>query len=151
CLLFSQFTEMLGILRASLDKLGMSYFYLDGATPPSDRIDMVDRFNGGEGDVFLISLKAGGTGLNLTGADIVIHYDPWWNPSVMDQASDRAYRLGQDKAVQVFNLVAMDTLEERIMELQEKKRKLIDTVLTDESGSVLQALTDAEIEELLEG
>jgi len=150
CLLFSQFTEMLGILQKALDAAGISYFYLDGATPAHDRMDRVNRFNGGEGDAFLISLKAGGTGLNLTGADIVIHYDPWWNPSVMDQASDRAYRLGQDKAVQVFNLVAMHTLEERIMELQAKKRKLIDVVLTEENGSTLATFTDAELEELLD-
>jgi len=152
CLLFSQFTEMLGILRNALDKAGISYFYLDGSTPAADRIKSVDRFNAGERDVFLISLKAGGTGLNLTGADVVIHYDPWWNPSVMDQASDRAYRLGQNKAVQVFNLVAMQTLEERIMELQAKKRKLIDSVLSDdnEDSGTLTTLSDAEIEELLE-
>jgi len=149
CLLFSQFTEMLSILQKSLQKEEISYFYLDGTTPAAERIDTVDRFNAGERDLFLISLKAGGTGLNLTGADIVIHYDPWWNPSVMDQASDRAYRLGQNKAVQVFNLVAMQTLEERIMELQAKKRRLIDTVLTEEQAGTLQSLTDAEIEELL--
>ena len=150
CLLFSQFTGMLGILQKALTKSGISYFYLDGTTPASERLDRVDRFNAGERDVFLISLKAGGTGLNLTGADIVIHYDPWWNPSVMDQASDRAYRLGQNKAVQVFNLVAMQTLEERIMELQAKKRNLINAVLSENEGGALQALTDAEIEGLLE-
>jgi len=152
-LLFSQFTEMLAILQKSMQKAGISYFYLDGTTGAEDRIDRVNRFNAGEGKVFLISLKAGGTGLNLTGADIVIHYDPWWNPSVMDQASDRAYRLGQDKAVQVFNLVAMQSLEERIMELQEKKRKLIDAVLTEdldgEQSNTFVALSDAEIEALL--
>ena len=150
CLLFSQFTKMLGILQKALQKAGISYFYLDGTTPAAERLDRVNRFNAGESDVFLISLKAGGTGLNLTGADIVIHYDPWWNPSVMDQASDRAHRLGQRKAVQVFNLVAMQTLEERIMELQAKKRKLIDEVLSEEKGGVLAALTDSEIEELLD-
>jgi len=152
-LLFSQFTEMLAILQKSMQKAGISYFYLDGTTGAEDRIDRVNRFNAGEGSVFLISLKAGGTGLNLTGADIVIHYDPWWNPSVMDQASDRAYRLGQDKAVQVFNLVAMQSLEERIMELQEKKRKLIDAVLTEdldgEHNNTFVTLSDDEIEELL--
>ena len=151
-LLFSQFTEMLAILQRAMQKAGISYFYLDGTTAAEDRIGRVNRFNAGEGSVFLISLKAGGTGLNLTGADIVIHYDPWWNPSVMDQASDRAYRLGQDKAVQVFNLVSMQSLEERIMELQDKKRKLIDTVLTEdtnEQSSTFAALSDAEIEDLL--
>ena len=149
CLLFSQFTKMLAILQKSLQKAEISYFYLDGATPAAERLEQVNRFNAGERDVFLISLKAGGTGLNLTGADIVIHYDPWWNPSVMDQASDRAHRFGQNKAVQVFNLVAMQTLEERIMELQEKKRKLINEMLTEEKSIALQALTDEEIEELL--
>ena len=151
CLLFSQFTKMLGILQKALQKSGISYFYLDGTTPADERMNRVQRFNAGEGSVFLISLKAGGTGLNLTGADIVIHYDPWWNPSVMDQASDRAHRLGQNKAVQVFNLVAMQTLEERIMELQARKRKLIDSVLTEEKGEKsTAALTDTEIEELLD-
>ena len=155
CLLFSQFTRMLGILQKSLKKAGVSFFYLDGATGADERIDRVNRFNNGEADVFLISLKAGGTGLNLTGADIVIHYDPWWNPSVMDQASDRAHRMGQNKAVQVFNLVAMQTLEERIIDLQDKKRKLIENVITEEIGdnlgskASLQVLTDVEIEELL--
>ena len=148
CLLFSQFTEMLAILRENIEKSGNSYFYLDGATPAKDRMDRVDRFNAGEGDIFLISLKAGGTGLNLTGADIVIHYDPWWNPSVMDQASDRAYRIGQNKAVQVFNLVAMQTLEEGIMELQERKRKLINSVLSEDIN--VTSLSDKEIEELLD-
>ncbi|MCL1988963.1 MAG: DEAD/DEAH box helicase [Firmicutes bacterium] len=149
-LLFSQFTEMLAILKNALDKAKISYFYLDGATKAADRINQVDRFNNGEKDVFLISLKAGGTGLNLTGADIVIHYDPWWNPSVMDQASDRVHRIGQSKAVQIFNLISMQTLEERIMELQAKKRKLIDSVLTDGNQATLQALTYEEIESLLE-
>ncbi|MCL2016238.1 MAG: DEAD/DEAH box helicase [Defluviitaleaceae bacterium] len=149
-LLFSQFTEMLAILKKTLDAAGIAYFYLDGATSAADRIKQVDRFNSGEKDVFLISLKAGGTGLNLTGADIVIHYDPWWNPSVMDQASDRVHRIGQNKAVQVFNLIAMQTLEERIMELQAKKRKLIDSVLTDNVTGELHTLTYEEIESLLE-
>ncbi|MCL2399138.1 MAG: SNF2-related protein [Defluviitaleaceae bacterium] len=152
CLLFSQFTEMLSILQKALDKSGIPYFYLDGSTSAHDRMDRVNQFNAGERDVFLLSLKAGGTGLNLTGADIVIHYDPWWNPSVMDQASDRAYRIGQNKAVQVFNLVTMNTLEERIMALQDKKRKLIDSVFNKDAENeegMLQALTDAEIEELL--
>ena len=151
CLLFSQFTKMLDILQKALQKSGISYFYLDGTTPTFERMERVNQFNAGERDVFLISLKAGGTGLNLTGADIVIHYDPWWNPSVMDQASDRTYRIGQTKAVQVFNLVAMQTLEERIMELQAKKRKLIDEIFSDKEGGALQALTDEEIEELLDG
>ncbi|MCL1997518.1 MAG: SNF2-related protein [Turicibacter sp.] len=150
-LLFSQFTKMLAILKKALTKENISYLYLDGATSATTRIEDVNRFNSGYADVFLISLKAGGTGLNLTGADIVIHYDPWWNPSVMDQASDRTHRIGQKKAVQVFNLVAMQSLEERIMALQAKKRKLIDNVINNnETDLTLNALSDAEIRELLD-
>ena len=108
---------------------------------------MTTRFNDGEKDLFLISLKAGGTGLNLTGADVVIHYDPWWNPSVMDQASDRAHRYGQKKAVQVFNLVAKNTIEEKILQLQSKKRSLIDSVI-QEGGSFINHLTEEEVRKL---
>jgi len=110
-------------------------------------MEMTDRFNDGERDIFLISLKAGGTGLNLTGADVVIHYDPWWNPSVMDQAADRAHRYGQEKAVQVFNIVAKDSIEEKIMALQEKKRGLIDSVIT-EGGSFINLLSEEEVRKL---
>jgi superfamily II DNA or RNA helicase len=149
-LLFSQFTAMLDILRAALDESPFSYFYLDGATRAQDRISMTSRFNAGERDLFLISLKAGGTGLNLIGADVVLHYDPWWNPSVMDQASDRAHRYGQEKAVQIFNIVAKDTIEEKIIALQEKKRGLIDAVIT-EGGSFINALTEDEVRELFAG
>jgi len=149
-LLFSQFTAMLDMIKKELDKSDrpVSYFYLDGATKAKERMDMTTRFNAGENDVFLISLKAGGTGLNLTGADVVIHYDPWWNPSVMDQASDRAHRYGQKKAVQVFNIVAKDSIEEKIMALQEKKRGLIDSVIT-EGGSFINLLTEDEVQKLL--
>jgi len=148
-LLFSQFTAMLDMLKKELDKSDnpISYFYLDGATKAKERMEMTTRFNEGEKDVFLISLKAGGTGLNLTGADVVIHYDPWWNPSVMDQASDRAHRYGQKNAVQVFNLVAKDSIEEKIMALQEKKRGLIDSVIT-EGGSFINLLTEEEVRKL---
>ncbi len=96
-LLFSQFTGMLGIIREMLDKQHIDYHYLDGSVPPIKRQQMVHDFNTGSGDLFLISLKAGGTGLNLTGADVVIHFDPWWNPAVENQATDRAYRIGQKK------------------------------------------------------
>ncbi|MCL2456464.1 MAG: SWF/SNF helicase family protein, partial [Defluviitaleaceae bacterium] len=123
------------------------YFYLDGATKAKERMEMVERFNGGERDLFLISLKAGGTGLNLTGADVVIHYDPWWNPSVMEQAADRAHRYGQQKPVQVYNIVAKDTIEEKIMKLQEKKRGLIDSVIT-EGGSFINLLSEEELRKL---
>ncbi|MDR1665231.1 MAG: SNF2 helicase associated domain-containing protein [Clostridiales bacterium] len=146
-LLFSQFTSMLEILQRALERTPFRYFYLDGTVKAQNRIDMTTRFNAGERDIFLISLKAGGTGLNLIGADVVLHYDPWWNPSVMDQASDRAHRYGQEKAVQIFNLVAKDTIEEKIMDLQEKKRNLIDSVIT-EGGSFVNTLSEEELREL---
>jgi len=130
-LIFSQFTKMLAIIRRLLDDNGVEYFYLDGATPSMERLQMAERFNSGFGQVFLISLKAGGTGLNLTGADTVIHYDPWWNPAVMDQASDRAHRFGQKRTVQVINIVAKDTIEERIIALQTMKKDLVDTVIQE--------------------
>ncbi|MCL2528223.1 MAG: DEAD/DEAH box helicase [Defluviitaleaceae bacterium] len=148
-LLFSQFTAMLDMLKNELDKTGMpaSYFYLDGSTKAKERMEMTTRFNAGEKDIFFISLKAGGTGLNLTGADVVIHYDPWWNPSVMDQASDRAHRYGQKKAVQVLNIVAKDSIEEKIMALQDRKRGLIDSVIT-EGGSFINLLSEEEVRKL---
>jgi SNF2 family DNA or RNA helicase len=128
-LLFSQFTEMLGMIKKKLDSMHVSYYYLDGATKAEDRVRMAQSFNAGTNEVFLISLKAGGTGLNLTGADVVIHYDPWWNPAVEDQASDRAHRYGQIKAVQVYKLITKGTIEEKIYALQEKKKKLIDALI----------------------
>ena len=105
-LLFSQFTGMLQLIRKMLDREGYRYFYLDGSTKTGARLQMVDAFNRGEREIFLISLKAGGTGLNLTGADIVIQYDLWWNPAVEEQAAGRAHRIGQKKVVQVFRLLA---------------------------------------------
>lgn len=147
CLVFSQFTKMHDIIKKSLEKLSISYFYLDGATSAMDRITFVKRFNQGERSVFLISLKAGGTGLNLTGADVVIHYDPWWNPAVEDQATDRAYRIGQDKVVQVFKLITKGTIEEKIFELQENKRNLIDNIIRP-GESLINKLGEAEIREL---
>ena len=143
-LVFSQFTSMLEIIKERLKDAGIDYFYLDGQTPSYDRASLSQRFNGGERDVFLISLKAGGVGLNLTGADMVIHYDPWWNPAVMDQASDRAYRIGQTKAVQVIRLAAKGTIEEKIIKLQESKRRMADDIVrvnTDTFGS----LSDSDI------
>lgn len=128
-LVFSQFTSMLEIIKKTMEENKTSCFYLDGNTPPHERASLSDRFNGGERDVFLISLKAGGVGLNLTGADTVILYDPWWNPAVMDQASDRAYRIGQNKAVQVIRLAAKGTIEEKILNLQENKRSLADDII----------------------
>ena len=109
-LLFSQFTSMLDIVAARLDGMGIRYFMLTGSTKPAQRLKMVNSFNGDDTSVFLISLKAGGTGLNLTGADVVIHYDPWWNSSAENQASDRAYRIGQKKNVQIYKLITRNTI-----------------------------------------
>jgi superfamily II DNA or RNA helicase len=145
-LVFSQFVEMLNHIRAALDTDGIQYEYLDGST--RDRIDRVDRFNEDTSvPVFLISLKAGGTGLNLTGADTVVHFDPWWNPAVEDQATDRAHRIGQTKNVNVYKLIAAGTVEEKILELSAKKRALVSNVLSTE-GSPLKGLTKADVENL---
>jgi superfamily II DNA or RNA helicase len=145
-LVFSQFVEMLNHIRAALDADGVQYEYLDGST--KDRIDRVDRFNEDTSvPVFLISLKAGGTGLNLTGADTVVHFDPWWNPAVEDQATDRAHRIGQTKNVNVYKLIAAGTVEEKILELSAKKRELVSNVLSTE-GSPLKGLTKADVENL---
>ena len=103
---------------------GISHYILKGDTPKTERLRLVNKFNENDTKVFLISLKAGGTGINLTGADVVIHYDPWWNESVMNQATDRAYRMGQKKSVQVYKLVAKNSVEEKIMKLQQKKSAL---------------------------
>ena len=137
-LVFSQFVDHLSILREFLDGQNVSYQYLDGSTPTKERKKRVDAFQAGEGDVFLISLKAGGTGLNLTAADYVIHMDPWWNPAVEDQASDRAHRIGQQRPVTIYRLVAKNTIEEKIVDLHKQKRDLADSLLegTDMSGKV---------------
>lgn len=148
-LVFSQFTSMLEILRKELDQQGLSYFYLDGAVPTTERIDSVNRFNQGERQLFLISLKAGGFGLNLTGADVVIHYDPWWNPAVENQATDRAHRIGQQKIVQVIRLVAKGTIEDKILALQDKKKDLTDSIL-QANDSMPDHLDMEEILELLQ-
>ena len=144
-LVFSQFTSMLDIIKTRLKEEKISYFYLDGSTPSEKRIELSDRFNNGEKEVFLISLKAGGFGLNLTGADMVIHFDPWWNPAVMEQASDRAYRIGQQKNVQVIRLASKDTIEEKILTLAESKRKLAADVVDGE----LSGLKTMSAEEIL--
>lgn len=148
-LVFSQFTEMLGLIGRELGYREMPFFYLDGHTPPRERLDLCERFNEGEKDIFLISLKAGGTGLNLTGADTVILYDLWWNPAVERQAEDRAHRMGQTRVVQVIRLVARGTVEEKMHELQQKKMTLIDDVITPGEDSVT-SLTDADLLELLD-
>ena len=146
-LIFSQFTTMLSHIAARLKKKKIKYFYLDGATPALTRIKLVRQYNEGSVPIFLISLKAGGTGLNLTGADMVVHVDPWWNPAVEDQATDRAYRLGQQRNVQVFKLIMKGTVEEKIYEMQEKKKSLIDQMIKP-GENFLAKLTDEEIQEL---
>jgi SNF2 family DNA or RNA helicase len=128
-LVFSQFVDHLSIMRKLLDEKGIAYEYLDGSTPGKDREERIHRFQGGSTDLFLISLKAGGVGLNLTAADYVIHMDPWWNPAVEDQASDRAHRIGQTKAVTIYRMVTKDTIEEKIVELHKNKRDLADSLL----------------------
>jgi hypothetical protein len=128
-LVFSQFVDHLTLVRAWLDAQGIAYQYLDGATPIKRRQEAVAAFQAGRGDFFLISLKAGGAGLNLTAADYVIHLDPWWNPAVEDQASDRAHRIGQLRPVTIYRLVARDTIEDRILDLHRHKRDLADSLL----------------------
>ena len=125
------------LLAKRLDEAGVSHFTLQGSTPKPVRAEQVRRFNQGEADVFLISLRAGGTGLNLTAADIVIHYDPWWNLAAQNQATDRAYRIGQRNPVQVYRLIAQDTIEEKIVELQQAKQSLADTVTGGADGAIL--------------
>ncbi|MEN1967869.1 DEAD/DEAH box helicase [Lentibacillus sp. N15] len=147
-LVFSQFTEMLKLIGKELTVRGMPFFYLDGHTPSEERMVRCDRFNDGERNLFLISLKAGGTGLNLTGADTVILYDNWWNPAVEEQAADRAHRIGQTKPVQVIKLVARGTIEEKMNDLQEKKRHLIKEVIEAQDG-LAQTLTEEDIRDLL--
>ncbi|MFM2042396.1 MAG: hypothetical protein RLY86_972 [Pseudomonadota bacterium] len=143
-LLFSQFTSMLDLIRQDLDLLGLRHVSLTGDT--TDRMTPVDTFQSGGADIFLISLKAGGTGLTLTAADTVIHYDPWWNPAVEDQATDRAHRIGQDKPVFVYRLVADGTVEDRMLELQARKRALaqaVHEVGADSPGALTEADIDA--------
>ena len=147
-LIYSQFTSMLDIIGKELSVNKIPYYLLTGKTKSSDRIRLIDEFNSNNIPVFLISLKAGGTGLNLTGADIVIHYDPWWNSSAQNQATDRAHRIGQKNKVQVFKLITKDTIEEKIEKLQKKKQTLVDSVIT-EKEVLLSSLTKEEIKELL--
>jgi SNF2 family DNA or RNA helicase len=145
-LVFSQFVEMLTIIRGELEKLGYPYEYIDGQTPAKERLDRVNRFNASTTvPIFLISLKAGGTGLNLTGADYVIHYDPWWNPAVENQATDRAHRIGQTRHVFNYKLITKGTVEEKILALQKKKKKLADLVIGGDEG-VAKELTHEDLE-----
>ena len=146
-LVFSQFTGMLHHIAARLETNDIGYCYLDGSTPTNERLELVNYFNNSTVPVFLISLKAGGTGLNLTGADMVIHYDPWWNPAVEEQAADRAYRLGQEKNVQVIRLITKNTIEEKIFALQETKKALIDKMIKP-GESFITKLSEEEIRDL---
>lgn len=146
-LLFSQFSTMLRILESRLKKCGIKTLILTGSTSKVSRKHLVERFQNGEADVFLISLKAGGTGLNLTRADMVIHYDPWWNVAAQNQATDRAHRIGQESKVTVVKLIAKNTIEERILKLQEMKRELADKIISGENVS-MASLTKEELMEL---
>lgn len=148
-LIFSQFTSMLSIISKQLIKQNIDYYELTGSTKSDKRIELIDKFNSDKTPIFLISLKAGGTGLNLTGADIVIHFDPWWNNSAQNQATDRAHRIGQTNKVQVFKLITKDTIEEKIEILQNKKQNLVDSVITKKE-IIFNSLTKEEITSLFE-
>ena len=145
-LVFCQFKEMLAIMRRWLEEIKTPYLYLDGST--KNRQDLVDTFNASpDYPLFLISLKAGGTGLNLTGADTVVIYDPWWNPAVESQAVDRAHRIGQTKTVSVYRLVTETSVEQKIMDLKEKKSKIVDALI-NENGLSTVKLTQTDLESL---
>ena len=148
-LVFSQFTGHLELVRAALDARGITYAYLDGSTPASERERRVASFQAGEAELFLISLRAGGTGLNLTAADYVVHLDPWWNPAVEDQASDRAHRIGQTRPVTIYRLVMSDSIEQRIVELHRAKRELAAELL--EGADTAGRLTEQQLLELIGG
>ena len=135
-LLFSQFTSMLELLAERLKEEKISFYTITGATPKEKRLQLVKAFNKDETKVFLISLKAGGVGLNLTGADVVIHYDPWWNLAVQNQATDRTHRIGQTRMVVVYRLIAKGTIEEKIQELQESKRALSEQIIQGDAGQL---------------
>lgn len=150
-LVFSQFTKVLDLIGKRLNENNINYSYLDGKTSAKDRFRLVNDFNeSNENKIFLISLKAGGTGLNLTSASIVVHFDPWWNPSVENQASDRAHRIGQKQVVDVFKLIAKNTVEEKVIGLQESKKDLIDNIMDAnlENSRVLRNLTQDDLIDL---
>ena len=148
-LIFSQFTSMLRLLRGRIEENGFNTLYLDGDTPAGERLTLTERFNEGEGEIFLISLKAGGSGLNLTGADMVILYDPWWNPAAEEQATDRAHRIGQQKKVTVIRMVTGETIEEQVVELGARKKALFERLITP-GETVLSAMSEQEIRGLFE-
>lgn len=147
-LLFSQFTSLLDILKKPVTREGIPFYELRGSTPKEQRAAMVEAFNKDDTPLFLISLKAGGTGLNLTGADVVIHFDPWWNISAQNQATDRAHRIGQTHTVQVYKLIASDTVEEKILAMQERKQALADAVVHEGDG-ILSGMTAEDLLTLL--
>ena len=147
-LVFSQFTSYLKLAKEAIQKAGVNeIFYLDGSIPIKERQGMVDAFQSGKGQAFLISLKAGGLGLNLTGANYVIHLDPWWNPAIEQQATDRAYRIGQNQKVTVYHLIAEHTIEEKILRLHQTKQSLADSLL--EGTNMSHKLTTQDLLELL--
>jgi SNF2 family DNA or RNA helicase len=141
-LVFSQFTTMLELLAKDLDDRGIRYYTITGATAKEKRVEMVNAFNTDDVPVFLISLKAGGTGLNLTGADVVIHYDPWWNVAAQNQATDRAHRIGQTRVVSVYKLIVKNSIEEKIVRMQQEKADLADAILSGENGNVINMTKD---------
>ena len=150
-LLFSQFTSVLDSIKKVLEAEGIEYFYLDGSTKASERVQLVNEFNeSNKVKIFLISLKAGGTGLNLTSADVVIHFDPWWNPAIEDQATDRAHRFGQKNVVEVIKLIAKGSIEEKIIKLQESKKEIINEIMSGNytNGGFLSSLSADEIRDL---
>lgn len=150
-LLFSQFTSVLDSIKKVLEAEGIEYFYLDGSTKASERVQLVNEFNNSNKvKIFLISLKAGGTGLNLTSADIVIHFDPWWNPAIEDQATDRAHRFGQKNVVEVIKLISKGSIEEKIIKLQESKKEIINEIMSGNytNGGFLSSLSADEIKDL---
>ena len=147
-LAFSQFTTYLALIREALDEKHVRWLYLDGATPEKERRASVAAFQKGEADVFLLSLKAGGTGLNLTAADYVIHLDPWWNPAVEDQASDRAHRIGQKRPVTIYRMIQRGSVEEKILQLHGTKRELASDFL-EGTESAVKILTEEDLMNLM--
>ena len=146
-LIFSSFTSLIDLLAKQLDEIGISYYILEGSTPKEKRHGMVTNFQSDDTADFLISLKAGGTGLNLTAAEAVIHVDPWWNISAQNQATDRAHRIGQNANVQVYKLIMKDSIEEKITKMQLQKKELADTFVEGNDGSISK-MTKEEILDL---
>lgn len=146
-IIFSQFTSVLKKIGNKLEEDNINYLYLDGSIKAKERINLVDEFNNRDKNIFLISLKAGGVGLNLTSASVVVHFDPWWNPAVQDQATDRAHRIGQKNIVEVIKLISKDTIEEKIIKLQEEKKELISKIIDGDtlSGETLNTITEEEL------